>query len=133
MDADASNTEARNVHASPSCWRPRPRHQAQEDQGHHREQFKVDDQDTEPRAAHMMLEHAWVGTIEFQEIINVEGANIVASTRWADWPSDEEFEGFDAAASASPYIGKSEKGQSDTKASTRRDLLSLSARAPRRR
>ena len=62
------------------------------------EHFKIVDQYTEPRAAHMMLEHAWVGTIEFQEIINYEGASIVASTRWAVWASDEEFEGFDAAA-----------------------------------
>ena len=75
------------------------------------EQFKIVDQYTEPRAAHMMLEHAWVGTTQFREITNYEGANIVASTRWADWASDEELEGFDATASASPYVGKSEKGQ----------------------
>ena len=30
------------------------------------EQFKIEDQYTEPRAAHMMLEHAWVGTSEFR-------------------------------------------------------------------
>ena len=59
------------------------------------EQFKIIDHYTEPRAAHMMLEHAWVGTTEFKEVINSEGANIDASTRWADWASDEEFVGFD--------------------------------------
>ena len=97
------------------------------------EQFKIVDQYTEPRAAHMMLEHAWVGTTEFQEMINYEGANIAASTRRADWDSDEEFEGFDAAASLSTHVGKSEKRQSETGDSTRRALLPLTARVPLQR
>ena len=32
------------------------------------EKFRIEDQYTEPRAAHLMLEHAWVGTTEFQEV-----------------------------------------------------------------
>jgi len=63
------------------------------------EEFKIIDHYTEPKAAHMMLEHAWVGTTEFKELINDEGANINASTKWADWASDEEFVGFDAGIS----------------------------------
>ena len=106
------------------------------------EQFKIIDHYTEPKAAHMMLEHAWVGTTEFKELINYEGANINASTKWADWASDEEFVGFDAGASARPHVGDSEKGQlkmfeekvkPDAKAYTHRALLSLSARVPLRR
>ena len=58
----------------------------------------------------MIIEHAWVGTTAFQELINYEDANIAASTRWADWASDEEFEGFNAAAPVSAYVGKGEKG-----------------------
>ena len=74
------------------------------------EKFKIIDNYTEPMAAHMMLEHAWVGTTEFKEVINYEGASIDASTRWADWASDKEFVGFDAGASARPHVGDSEKG-----------------------
>jgi hypothetical protein len=100
------------------------------------EEFKIIDHYTEPRAAHMMLEHAWVGTTEYHVKINYEGANIVASTRWADWASDEEIVGFDAGASARPHVGDSEKGQlkmfeekgnPDAKASTHRALLSGSS------
>ena len=65
------------------------------------EQFKIEDQYTEPRAAHMMLEHAWVGASEFREKINCEGTNKEISKKWADWASDEEFERFDAATSIS--------------------------------
>ena len=32
------------------------------------EEFKIEDQYTKPRAAHLMLEHAWIGTSEFREI-----------------------------------------------------------------
>ena len=55
------------------------------------EQIKIQDQYTEPRAAHMMLEHAWVGILEFREKINCEGTNKEISNKWADWASDEEF------------------------------------------
>ena len=55
------------------------------------EEFKIIDHYTEPKAAHMMLEHAWVGTTEFKELINYEGANIDTSTRWAGWASDESL------------------------------------------
>ena len=57
------------------------------------ERFKIEDQYTEPRAAHMMFEHAWVGTWEFREKIIYEGTNNEISNKWADWASDEEFEG----------------------------------------
>ena len=32
------------------------------------EQFKIVDSYTEPRAAHMLLEHAWIGTTEFRAV-----------------------------------------------------------------
>ena len=54
------------------------------------EKFKIVDSYTEPRAAHMMLEHAWTGTTEFQEIAkpidnisNHERYNTNPS-KWAD-------------------------------------------------
>ena len=106
------------------------------------EKFKRIDHYTEPRGAHLMLEHAWIGTTEFQEIVNYEDANIKNFTRWADWASGDEFEGFDAAAPMRPQVGESEKrqlkmfeekGHIDTKASARHALLSLSARVPLRR
>ena len=53
------------------------------------EQFRIEDGNTEPRAAHLMIEHAWIGTSEFREI-NHEGSNKVSSL-WADWGSEEEF------------------------------------------
>ena len=59
----------------------------------------------------MMLEHAWVGKTEFKEVINYDGANISASTRWADWASEEEFVGFDTCAPAQPHVGESDKGE----------------------
>ena len=90
------------------------------------EQFKIEDQYTEPRAAHLMLEHAWVGTSEFREI-TYEGNN-KSSDKWADWAVDEEFGGFDAAASINQIVGVSEKGRPDTKVSTRRPLWSLTVR-----
>ena len=96
------------------------------------EQFEIIDHYTEPRAAHMMLEHAWVGTTEFKELINSESANIDASTRWADWASDEEFVGFDDGEKGKLKMFD-EKGKADASVSTRRALLSLSACAPLRR
>jgi hypothetical protein len=84
------------------------------------EEFKIIDHYTEPKAAHMMLEHAWVGTTEFKELINHEGANINASTKWADWASDEEFVGFDAGASARPHVGDNVEDNPAAKASTHR-------------
>ena len=81
----------------------------------------------------MMLEHVCVGTSEFREKINYEGTNSEISNKWADCASDEEFEGFDAVASTSQMIGKSEKGQPDTKTSTHLPLWSLTARVPLRR
>ena len=39
----------------------------------------------------MLLENAWTGTTEFQEISNhTKGISNILS--WADWASEEEFE-----------------------------------------
>ena len=57
----------------------------------------------------MMLEHGWVGTSEFREKIIYEGNNKEISNKWADWASDEEFEGFDAVVSTSQIVCKSGK------------------------
>ena len=74
------------------------------------EQFKIEDQYSEPRAAHLMLKHAWVGTSEFREIDYEDNSNNnKSSNKWADWASDEEFEGFDVAASTSQGVWVSEK------------------------
>ena len=62
------------------------------------EQFKIVDSYTEPRAAHMMLEHAWTGITEFQEIakpinnISNHERCITNPSKWADMASEEEFE-----------------------------------------
>ena len=95
------------------------------------EQFKIEDQYTEPRAANLMFEHAWVGASVFREIY-YEGSN-KNSNKWADWASDEEFEDFDAVASINQVAEVSEKGRPDTKASASRPLWSLTARIPLRR
>ena len=52
------------------------------------EQFKIEDQCREPREAHLMLENAWIGTLEFLGI-NYKGNNNV-SFMWAHWASEEE-------------------------------------------
>ena len=106
------------------------------------EEFKIIDHYTEPKAAHMMLEHAWVGTTEFKELINHENANMRTSTSWADWASEEEFEGFEDCSRARPNVGEIEKGKPlmhdeesnrGAKALSSNALFSLAARAPQRR
>ena len=96
------------------------------------ERFKTEDGYTEPRAAHMMLEHAWVGTSEFRAKINCED-NSKSSNKWVGWASDEEYEGFDAAASTSQVVVVNEKGRPDAKTATHRQIWSLTARVPLRR
>ena len=57
----------------------------------------------------MMLELAWVGTSESREKINYEDNNNKNSNQWADWVSDEEFEGVDAIASTNHVVGVRER------------------------
>ena len=63
------------------------------------ENFNIDDQYTETRAVHLTLEHAWIGTTEFQEVAkpsvndkNHEGNT--KSSKWADMASDEDSDMF---------------------------------------
>ena len=88
------------------------------------EEFKIVDCYTEPRASHMLLENAWTGTTEFQEISNhTKGISNILS--WADWASEEEFEDVSKKRKGLPEMFD---GVPD-----RRPLLSLSARDPQRR
>ena len=105
------------------------------------EKFKIEDQYTEPRAARLMLEHAWLGTTEFQEVAkpsdndkNHEGKT--KSSEWAEMASHEESEMLESEVKgpdpssrsryALSYLGRSEgRGrQARTKSA-----LSLRARA----
>ena len=59
------------------------------------EKFRIEDRLTEPRAAHMMLEHAWIGTAALREIgkpidtISNHEYNIANPSKWADMASEE--------------------------------------------
>ena len=62
------------------------------------EKSRIEDQYTEPRAAHMILDHTWIGTTEFKEIgkpidieANHEHSNSTPS-KWADLAFEEEFQ-----------------------------------------
>ena len=85
---------------------------------------------TEPRGPHMMLEHAWIGTTEFQDIakpidnISNHKQCISNPSSWADMASEEEFE---------DDTQERKKGLPENpQVSTRRPLLLLSARDPHR-
>ena len=62
-----------------------------------REKFRIEDRYTEHRAAHMMFEHAWLGTTEFREIgkpidiVSNHDYNIANPSKWPDMASEEEF------------------------------------------
>ena len=64
------------------------------------EEFRSEDRYTDPRAAHLMLEHAWVGTSEFLEEPRVE-LNKVSSS-WADWASEDDEEKSNFAGASVP-------------------------------
>ena len=71
------------------------------------EKFRIEEQYTEPRAAHLMLEHAWVGATVFQEVaetsdINNNHGSIIKNTpKWADLAWEEEFEDFEQVSGVS--------------------------------
>ena len=67
------------------------------------EEFRIEDRYTDPRAAHLMLEHAWVGTSEFLEEPRVE-LNKVSSS-WADWASEDDEEKSNFAGASVPRRG----------------------------
>ena len=67
------------------------------------EEFRIEDRYTDPRAAHLMLEHAWVGTSEFLEEPRVE-LNKVSSS-WADWASEDDEEKLNYAGASMPRRG----------------------------
>jgi len=92
------------------------------------EPVKIVDSYTEPRAAHVLLEHAWIGTTEFREVKKVSNHEscIANPSKWADMSSEDEF--IDGAK-------EHEKGRPEKldEVYMQRPLLSLSARDPHRR
>ena len=79
------------------------------------EEFKIEDRYTEPRTAHLMLEHAWVGTSEFREDLHESIEDKKFS--WADWAYEEDDAAIDYAGASGFRLG------------ARRPIYSLVARA----
>ena len=67
------------------------------------EEFRIEDRYTDPRAAHLMLEHAWVGHSEFAEEPQPELQKV--SSSWADWASEDDAQKLEIAGASVPGRG----------------------------